>query len=157
MATKKPRVKKQTKKQNESVDRRGGLPYLPPPAGRHHLHPAGRRELPRVNTRTDHESFFFFGWGDGLEISAPFHRHCLPFSAPTLHRCPLKYGARFAFYRSMSDSYGSAAAATASFDLAARQSWERGGEEGGVPEWPEERSLLRLCVLNSGNLDGEGD
>lgn len=47
-----------------------------------------------------------------------------------IHRCcpplpPLKYGARFAFYRFMSELYGSAAAA-ASFDLAAQMS------EGGV-------------------------
>lgn len=88
---------------------------------------ASRRQSTRA--RIQRAFSFFLGdthWKYQRRSIAVARRH---------HQPPLKYGARFAFYRSMLESYGSAAAAAASFDLAARQSEGGGGK---IPEWPEE-------------------
>lgn len=69
--------------------------------------------------------------------------------APSLPSFPLKYGAPFAVYGSILDSYG---AATTSFDLAVQQ---RGNNSGRSLKGERLRmslgSVLRLCVLNSEN------
>lgn len=69
--------------------------------------------------------------------------------APSPPSFPLKYGAPFAVYGSILDSYGAAAT---SFDLAVQQ---RGNNSGRSLKGERLRmslgSVLRLCVLNSEN------